>query len=100
MRHPISIQQKTRIRDEIGAWQESWSEVVSCRAAIWSISASESAASNRLDYTTTHKIRIRYLPSLTPDMRVVFGRRVFEIASIININEGGRLIDLICRETV
>ena len=48
----------------------------------------------------THRIVLRFLSVIIPKMRVKFGSRVFDILSIINVNERNRELQLMCRESV
>jgi SPP1 family predicted phage head-tail adaptor len=47
----------------------------------------------------SHKIRIRYLASVTPKLRIKFGTRYFDIVSVINPDERNEYLEMMCRET-
>jgi SPP1 family predicted phage head-tail adaptor len=48
----------------------------------------------------THEIRLRYFPALTPDNLLLFGTRVFEILSVINVDERNEELIVMCSEEV
>jgi head-tail adaptor len=51
--------------------------------------------------TTTHKIRIRYLPGVQPTFQVQFGSRVFSLSGPpLNFEERNIYLDLFCTEVV
>ena len=43
---------------------------------------------------------MRYLSGIVPKMRVKVGSRIFDILSIINVDERNRELQLMCRESV
>lgn len=55
---------------------------------------------NRQNSEVTIKITIRYLQGITPDMQILFGTRIFEIISIINVGERNCEMQLMCREVL
>ena len=67
-------------------------------AGIWPTSAKETVQSMQPDMVISHRIRIRYRSVLRPDWRLKFGNRWFNIVSIINPNERGEWLDLMCKE--
>ena len=48
----------------------------------------------------THRVRIRYLSTVTPTMRVVHGSRNLHITSVINQEERDRWMELLCVERI
>jgi len=99
MKRVISIQQKAKVKDSVGSWSETWSEVIKTRAAIWPVSAGEQVKNQQVENQITHKVRIRYQAGIIPEMHIVYNSRVFEIISIINVQEENRWLDLICTES-
>jgi SPP1 family predicted phage head-tail adaptor len=77
-----------------------WSTQGTVRAALWPVSANEKIRAASPTMTLTHRIRIRYYSGIGPDWRVKFGSRYFSIESIINHEERGVQMDLLCREVV
>lgn len=46
----------------------------------------------------THKITTRYLPGITPDEKILYKDRIFEIQSIINVDENNTMLEIYCKE--
>lgn len=104
----ISIQKQSNVSDGMGGQTTSWVDLVSgttaptsIYAAIWPLSAKEQISSQKEIGTITHKVRIRYRPGVTGDMRVKYGTRYFNILGpAINAGSENRVLDLICKEVV
>jgi head-tail adaptor len=41
---------------------------------------------------------MRYVPGVTPKHRLLFGDRILEIESTLNLEERSRLLELLCKE--
>lgn len=99
-RHRITIQQTANVQDSDGSVVEDWSVHAIAHASIEPISGREYFAAQSTQAEVTHRINMRYLAGVTPKMRVVFGSRVFEILSVINVDERNRGLQLMCRESI
>jgi SPP1 family predicted phage head-tail adaptor len=89
----------TRTFDGMGGWTEEWSTLATVRAAIWPKKMVEQVEAGKRTATVTHQIRVRYLDGIDEECRVVFGDRVFEVISVLNVEERNRTLDLMCEET-
>ena len=99
LKHVVSIQAKTKTRDSVGSWVETWSEFAKTRAKISAISASEQVKNQQIENQITHKVTIRYQSGIIPEMRVVYNSRIFEIVGPpINVREENRWLELLCVE--
>lgn len=97
----ISIIGTTRASDGMGGFTLTDSTIASSIwAAIWPLSASETVKSMQQTMEISHRIRIRYRSVFRPDWRIKFGERYFDVKSIINPNERGEWLDLMCKEAV
>jgi SPP1 family predicted phage head-tail adaptor len=96
----ITLQYPTKVSDGMGGFTLTWSDLVSCFAAIWPVSANEQVQSMQPTMTISHRIRIRYRSVLRPDWRIKYGNRYFAIVSKINPNEKNEWLDLMCKEAV
>ncbi|MDF2546141.1 MAG: phage head-tail adaptor, putative, family [Anaerosolibacter sp.] len=74
-------------------WKTVWASVEPLRGK-------EYLQVDRVNAEVTHRIVIRYLAGLKPDMRIDFKGRVFDIQSIINVDEENREMQLMCLEKV
>ena len=98
LRHPVTIQSFTTVADEYGSKEKTWVEFKPMRAAIWPQKTKEVEVNGKLVVLATSTIRVRYIPGVTPSMRVKFGERIFEILGIKNFEERNQYLDLMCRE--
>ncbi len=100
LRHRLTIQSKTETADGIGGFSEAWGTFANVWGAVWPTSAKELVQNQQLQGQVTHRVRIRYLAGVTTSMRILLGARVLNILSIVNPNEAGELLDLVCLEEV
>ena len=87
LRQRIKFQSLTRASDGQGGWTESWADVMTVWAQVKPVSQKERYFSQQIQPTTTHKITIRWVGGLTPEMRVVFESRIFQIHGLIREDE-------------
>ncbi|WP_256846916.1 phage head closure protein [Paenibacillus sp. Pae108] len=98
LRHKITIKHLQSVDDGAGGSVETWMTYASPFASVEPLSGRELFQAQQLQSEVTHKIRMRYRPGITPDMRVYFGTRVFLINSAINWQERNRELTLMCVE--
>lgn len=104
LRHRIDIQRYTVIENELGDQLEYWDTIAYAWAAIEPISGQEFWEAARIAAEVTHKVTMR-LPGVTikqvsPADRIAFGSRILEIESILDIEERGRELVLLCKENL
>lgn len=100
-RHIVSIQKKGKVKNSYGERIEDWIDYFKVRVAIYPVSGKELFAAEKVNNETTHKINMRYIPnkSITPDMRIKFGERIFDIISPpINFQEKNIELQIMCKE--
>lgn len=104
MRHRITFQSFSGAVDTFGdplhGSEDQWNDVATVWAAIDPVSGREFYAAEQSQSEVTHKVRCRYRPGLTTAMRIKLGARLFEIVSIINWEERGESLLLMCKELV
>lgn len=98
LRHPIVIQTRATTVDSYGGQETTWTNFASLFAAVEPLSGRELLNAQSFRSGVTTRIRSRYVPDVNAAMRVVYGSRVFEIAAVLNVNERGREMHLICSE--
>lgn len=98
LRHRITFQYQTKVADGMGGFATTWTDAATVWAALWPTSANEVIAANATSMVVSHRIRIRYRSVLKASWRIKFGNRYFSIVGIINPNEKGELLDLMCKE--
>lgn len=98
LRHRITIEERTQTADNYGGFTESWATHATVWAEIQAANGSERFFAGKLAHNVTHKIIIRHLPTLTADMRLKFGSRIFKIVGLINHSERGRWHEITAEE--
>lgn len=101
LRHRITFQKLTESQNDYGEVVKDWVGVKVVWASVNPISAREFFAAEKMNSEVSHKIFMRYVRSLriTPDMRIKFGERYFElIGPPINFQERNIELQLLCKE--
>lgn len=100
LRHRVTIQQLTRVEDEGGGHEENWADVATVWAAIKPMRGSERYEAQQVQSTLTHKVTIRYRAGIKPQMRILYGNRIFEVEAVIDVDERHKWLELLCSEVV
>ena len=100
LKHRITIQSQTETRSASGQVNIDWADYLSAWASIEPLRGREYLEGRQAEASVDHRIRMRYRGGITPDMQVVYGSRTFQIVSVINVIEGSRELNLMCRENV
>jgi len=100
LRDLVTIETPSDAVDGIGGQSVSWSTHSQVYADIKAISARELFFAQKLEGNTTHRIRIRYLSTVTVSMRIQFGSRTFQIRGVVHEEQDSRWTDLLCEEGV
>lgn len=100
LRHKITIQKLNNSQNEYGEVSELWEDILNVRAGIYPISGKEFFAAETVNSEITHKVKIRYIEGITPNMRIKFNNRIFSIESVINFQERNIEIQLLCKELI
>jgi SPP1 family predicted phage head-tail adaptor len=98
LRRQIVIQQPTQGQDGIGGLTQVWTTFGTSYAAIVPNNGREAIQAQQLSAQQPVLIRMRYLPGVQPKMRALYGTRIFEIASVANLQERNRELELTCVE--
>ena len=98
LRHRIQIQEKQVSRDEFNAEVITWILKYHAWASIEPLNGREFFEARMIQAEITHRITIRYRPDITPEMRLEFNGRYFDIESVRNIREIGNTTIIMARE--
>ena len=90
MRHRLTLQQAVRVSDGGGGATVTWTAIADLWAAIWPISSDERVDADGLQGRITHEVWLRFSANVAPHMRFVFGARIFDIRSVIDVEEAHR----------
>ncbi len=98
LRHRIRIQTPTAARNGYGEQIITWTTLATVWAAVEPLRGRELYDAEQVQAEISHRVRIRPYPGVTPQMRVLFDSRVLMIETVINVEERGRDMQLMCRE--
>jgi len=98
--HRVIIKQKSVTRSARQAEQITWSTVATVWASIAPTTGREAFAAQQEYARVSAIINIWYRSGITPEMRVYYGSRVFNVKAVIDPDEMKRELNLICEEEV
>ena len=100
LKHKIEIQSYTETSNDFGEVTKGYSTFKTVYASITPLAGKEYFASKQLNAEVSHKIECRYLSGVLPSMRIVYGTRIFNIESVINIREANKTLQIMAVEVV
>jgi len=98
LRQRVNIQARSATVDAFGQESETWATVATVWASVEPLSGRELLAAQQVQGETTHRVRMRYMAGVTTSSRVLFNLRPFDVRSVINKNEAGAFLELLCTE--
>lgn len=100
LRHRIAIQEATVTQSDTGYAVKTWSTVTTVWGRIEPLSGREALIAQQISPELSHKVTLRYYPDLTPEHRIKFNDRYFDVNFIRNLEEKNRVIIVLCKEAV
>ena len=98
----IVIQKRTQVQDETGQATDAWVDVVKLWAWVKTQTGMGSLRNDQAGSVSmslvAYSFRIRYRPSVTDDMRVVYGGLNFDIKQVRHDLADHDWTDLVCEE--
>ena len=98
LRHRIALQSSSGSQGEYGYTPLSFSTYATVWASVEPLNGRELLSAQQIESETTHRIRLRYLSTVTSEDRISFDSRTFEIVSLINRKEKNWMLELLCKE--
>jgi SPP1 family predicted phage head-tail adaptor len=100
LRHEITIQQQGSSRDAGGGISSGFTTLATVFANITPKSGKELYKQGKLVGSISHEIIIRHRTDISTKNRISFDSRLFNIRSVLDIDERGRFLKLQCEEGV
>lgn len=94
----LTIEQRDTIQDSVGQTIEAWQEVDTVWGSLRPIRGREFFSASGQRAEITHEVIIRHGATVAPRDRIVSGQRVFDVQSVINIDERRRYLKLMVIE--
>lgn len=98
LRHRVTIQENVGSENNFGETVDDWQAVTTRWAAVDPLRGRERFEAQQISAEVSHRVTMRYFADLTPTMRLVYDGRVLEIEAVIDVEERGRELELLCRE--
>lgn len=98
LRHQVTLQSRSTVNDGFGQEVDTWTDVATPFADIEPALGTSQESAEAQTSSITHLLTIRFRPSVTARMRVVYGARIFEIVSVIDVEERHFWLQLQCSE--
>jgi SPP1 family predicted phage head-tail adaptor len=83
LRERVTVQIASGSTNTLGETVLAWANSTAVWASVEGVSAREALVLGQQDTTITHRLRLRYLPGLTQDMRFSWRGRTLEIVSLL-----------------
>jgi len=100
LRHRLQIQTASETRGTQGSVSRTWQTDETVWGSIEPLSGRELLAAQQVDSEITHRVIVRGYPGLTSASRLKHGARILKIKSILNKEERGEEMELLCGEDV
>lgn len=102
-RHQIQVQERRAGRDTLGGQVAAWSTIFSTKASITALSGRELMAAQAVRAEVSHQIGAIYRPEWANPIRaagyrILFGSRIFNIHSVVNVGEQNRDVLIMASE--
>lgn len=97
-RHYMTIQEASISRSAMGTEIKTWGTLAQVWAEIRPIRGGEAVEAQQDWSTVQCRIRIRHRTDVTPQMRIVYGSRLFEILAVTDPAERREILELTCTE--
>lgn len=85
--HRIVIESANDTDDGAGGVTRVWTHVANVSAAIRPRTTTEAGSDDRRTGRATHDVWIRYRDGVTPEMRIRFGMRIFDVLGVVTLDE-------------
>lgn len=83
LRERVTVQIASGTTNALGETVLAWTNSSAVWASVEGVSARESLLAGQQNVEITHRVRLRYLPGLTQQMRFAWRNRTLEIASLL-----------------
>ena len=99
LRHRITLLRQVNEVNDYGASTQIWKRVATVWADVRPLSGREYFSAQQVQSEVTTQIWLRHIEGIKPTMKVKFGKREFEIISVLNTQERDVSLQLMCKET-
>jgi SPP1 family predicted phage head-tail adaptor len=99
LRERVTVQIASGTTNALGETVLTWANSSAVWASVEGVSAREALIAGQNQVSMSHRVRMRYLPGLTQQMRLSWRSRTLEIISLLEHNNRSEH-EVICQENV
>ena len=100
LQYRVEIQQSTSTSDAMGQPVNTWKTTQTRWAGVMPLTSREGFFAKSVRPELSHRITLRWFNGLEHGHRIKMDARIFDIASIINVDEGNHTLQVDCVEVV
>jgi SPP1 family predicted phage head-tail adaptor len=100
LQYRVEIQQSTSTSDAMGQPVNTWKTTQTRWAGVMPLTSREGFFAKSVRPELSHRITLRWFDGLEHGHRIKMDARIFDIASIINVDEGNHTLQVDCVEVV
>lgn len=100
LRNLVTVQQRNDTQDTAGEMIPNWGTFKTVRCAVIPLQGRELETAQQIMAEVSHRIDARWTAGITPDMRILWNGRYFDIGAVMNVNELSREMQIFCTERV
>ena len=100
LQYRVEIQQPTSTSDAMGQPVNTWKTTQTRWAGVMPLTSREGFFAKSVRPELSHRITLRWFNGLEHGHRIKMDARIFDIASIINVDEGNHTLQVDCVELV
>lgn len=100
LRHRVTIESATSTQDAVGQDIKTWATFGYWYCNISPLRGREYIDSRSIQDEQTYKFQGRYVNGITPQMRIVWNSKTFDIQAVMNVNERDRMTEVLAVEGV
>lgn len=98
LRSRVTIQSRSSTPDSFGEQGSAWQDVATVWASVEPLSGRELLSAQQVQGEISHRVRCRFRSGVTTAHRLLFAGRVLDIQAVINPQERGVMLEILCRE--
>jgi SPP1 family predicted phage head-tail adaptor len=99
LRERVTVQVASGTTNALGETVLAWSDSSAVWASVEGVSAREALLAGQQETTVSHRVRLRYMPGLTQQMRFAWRGRTLDIISLLEHNNRSEQ-EAVCQEQV
>lgn len=98
LRERVALQVVAETKDGMGAAIQGWSTVAQVWADVAPMGVGEQWRRQQMQANANFKVTIRYRADVTPQMRIAWGTRTFQVRGATNLDQRKRYLEIACEE--